>query len=234
MFTRAARSSCVQLVLVHVPLERRGLFDRVEVLALNVLDDRQLGHLPVGHFANLHRHAFPARHLGGAQAALAGDELVAALERPHDDRLQEAVRANAVAQVGDLGFVERRCAAGTDCGRSSTSGSHCCPSARARHVVAAVDDADVSAAAVRTAGAASSCSTPAPPTRRRLLASARSKLRPNSASSPRPNRRSLDTLQYLLAQFHVGAGAPRTRGVVDDRASVARRLGHGRIPWNHG
>ena len=65
------------LVLVDVALERLGLFDRVEVLALNVLDDGQLGHLPVVDVADLHGHLPPVGGLGGAQPALAGDQLVA-------------------------------------------------------------------------------------------------------------------------------------------------------------
>ena len=95
------------LVLIDVPLERLGLFDRVEVLALDVFDDGQLGHLAVVDFADLHRHLPPVGGLGGAEPALAGDQFVAFADAAHDQRLQDAVGANAVGQIGDLGFVER-------------------------------------------------------------------------------------------------------------------------------
>ena len=57
-------------------LERLGLFDRVEVFALNVFDDRQLGHLPVVDLADQDGHLPPIGGLGGTQAALAGDQFV--------------------------------------------------------------------------------------------------------------------------------------------------------------
>ena len=41
--------------LLQVAMERGRLFQRVEVLALHVLDDRQLGHLPVVGLDHLHR-----------------------------------------------------------------------------------------------------------------------------------------------------------------------------------
>ena len=95
------------MVLIDVPLERLGLFDRVEILALDVFDDGQLGHLAIVDVADLHRHLLPVGGLGGAEAALAGDQLVAVADAADHQRLQDAVGANAVRQVGDLGFVER-------------------------------------------------------------------------------------------------------------------------------
>ena len=95
------------MVLIDVALERLGLFDRVEVLALDVFDDGQLGHLPIVDVADLHRHLPPVGRLGRAEPALAGDQFEPVADAADDERLQDAVRANAVRQVGDLGFVER-------------------------------------------------------------------------------------------------------------------------------
>ena len=94
------------LILINVALERLGLFDRVEVFALDVFDDRQLGHLPVVDFADQDGHLAPVGCLGGAQAALAGDQFVVVANEADDQRLQNAVGANAVGQIGDLGFFE--------------------------------------------------------------------------------------------------------------------------------
>ena len=94
------------LILIDVPLERFGLFDRVEVLALDVFDDGELGHLAIVHVANLHGHLAPVGGLGGTQAALAGDQLEAVARAADDERLQNAVGANAIGQIGDLGLVE--------------------------------------------------------------------------------------------------------------------------------
>ena len=106
------------LVLIDVPLERLGLFDRVEILALDVFDDGQLGHLAVVDVANLHGHLAPVGGLGGAEPALAGDQFEAVADAADDEWLQNAVRANAVGQIGDLGFVERLPRLVRDCARS--------------------------------------------------------------------------------------------------------------------
>jgi hypothetical protein len=42
----------------------------------------------------------------GAEAALAGDELVSLADRPHEDRLEHPVLAERVGQGGDLGRGE--------------------------------------------------------------------------------------------------------------------------------
>ena len=94
------------LILINVALERLGLFDCVEVFALDVFDDRQLGHLPVVDFANQDGHLAPVGCLGGTQAALAGDEFVVVADEADDQRLQNAVGADAIGQIGDLGFFE--------------------------------------------------------------------------------------------------------------------------------
>ena len=56
-------------------------FDGVEVLALDILDERDLEQLIVRHVAHRHRHLQQSRTLRGAPAALAGDDLVAGRRR---------------------------------------------------------------------------------------------------------------------------------------------------------
>ena len=73
---------------------------------MDVFDDGQLGHLPVVDFADQDRDLAPVGCLGGTQAALAGDEFVVALDEADDQRLEDAVGADAIGQVGDFGFVE--------------------------------------------------------------------------------------------------------------------------------
>ena len=71
-FSRAASSSCVAAILLEIPLERSGLFQGVEVLALQVLDNGQLGHLAVVGLDHLDRHVAPAGLHRRPQPPLAG------------------------------------------------------------------------------------------------------------------------------------------------------------------
>jgi hypothetical protein len=76
----------------HELAEGARLFHRVQVAALDVLDERELQHLLVFDFADDDGHAGQARELRGAPAALAGDELVeAGAGGADDDGLQQAV-----------------------------------------------------------------------------------------------------------------------------------------------
>ncbi len=90
----------------EVVAEGGRLFERVEVLALEVLDHRQLADPLV---VEVHDAGGDLVELGldaGAEPALAGDELVAVVDRPDEDRLDHAVLAERVGQGGDLGRVE--------------------------------------------------------------------------------------------------------------------------------
>ncbi len=72
------------MILINVPLERLGLFNRVEVFALDVFNDRQLGHLPIVDLANLHWHLAPVSCLGRTQTALASDEFETVFRAAND------------------------------------------------------------------------------------------------------------------------------------------------------
>ena len=58
-------------------LVRGGLLERVELGALNILDQGQLEDLRLGDLLDLDRDLFEADQPCGAEAALSGDELVA-------------------------------------------------------------------------------------------------------------------------------------------------------------
>ena len=83
----------------------RGL-DRVQVLARHVLDQRELEPLALLGRAHERRDPLEAGELRRAQAALAGDQLVAAArQRPHEHRLEHAARAD---RLGELAQRPRR------------------------------------------------------------------------------------------------------------------------------
>ncbi len=84
------------------------LLDRVEVLALHVLDHGELGDLLVGEVAHDDGHGVERRLLRRAPAPLAGDDLVAAAVRvgAGDDRLHQALGAQRVGEIDELEVVE--------------------------------------------------------------------------------------------------------------------------------
>ena len=90
----------------QVVAEGAGLLERVEVLALEVLDHRQLADPLVVEVEDPGGDLVELRLDAGAQPSLAGDELVAVVDRPDQDRLEHAVLAERVGQGGDLGRVE--------------------------------------------------------------------------------------------------------------------------------
>jgi hypothetical protein len=83
-----------------------GHLDRVEILALHVLDERELELVAGGQLPDHRRHAFEPGQLGGTDAPLAGDELVAVQRLRHEDRLDDTVVADACREAVELGRVE--------------------------------------------------------------------------------------------------------------------------------
>jgi hypothetical protein len=97
----------VQAELVDQPLERQRLLDRVEIGALQVLDQRALEGLAAVDVLDHHRHVVAPGPLRGAPAALAGDQRVAAARpRPHHQRHDHAVGADRRRQLVELDLVE--------------------------------------------------------------------------------------------------------------------------------
>src|SRR5580704_12099874 len=74
------------------PLERARLVSGTQLLALNVLDQRNRERFLIVELANDRRDVGESRELGSSQAALAGDDLELMREaghRPHNERLDE-------------------------------------------------------------------------------------------------------------------------------------------------
>jgi hypothetical protein len=90
----------------EVLAEACRLFQGVEVAALQVLDDRDLGHAPVIDVEDADRHLLPSQPAGRRQPALAGDQLVAIGPAADHDRLHEAVLAQAGDELREVGVVD--------------------------------------------------------------------------------------------------------------------------------
>ena len=100
-----------QLLVRHVIarqviLEPLRLFDRIEVAALDVLDEGGFEDLLIVEVHDGDGHAVQSRFAGGPQPALAGHELKAFADLPHDQRLQDAVSADAGTERGKFVAIE--------------------------------------------------------------------------------------------------------------------------------
>ena len=127
--TRVASSSWLNAELVDQLAVGVRLLDRVEVRALEVLDERQLELLAIGELADDRRDALQAGQPRGADAALAGDELVAVEGLGDEDRLDDAVLADARGERLELGFVAFAGAADAGSAGSARAGSRSVPAA---------------------------------------------------------------------------------------------------------
>ncbi len=87
--------------------ERSGLLDRAEVLADDVLDQRELERPGlVKRVVDEGRDGRLAREFGGAPPALSRDQLIAILDRPDDDRLQDPALPDRVRQRRQRRLIE--------------------------------------------------------------------------------------------------------------------------------
>ena len=86
---------------------RLRFFQRIEVFALDVLDQRHGDDGAVVQVADHHRHIGQAGFLRGAPAAFAGHDLVtlAARQLAHHDRLDHALGLDRLGQLAQLGRV---------------------------------------------------------------------------------------------------------------------------------
>ncbi|MCY1180005.1 hypothetical protein D9M73_204320 [compost metagenome] len=88
-----------QLELLLQALQGYGLFDRVEVFALDVLDQRHGYGGLIGHIANHGRDLVQAGLLAGTPTTFAGDDLVAIIaDRANHDRLHHALVLDRLRQ----------------------------------------------------------------------------------------------------------------------------------------
>jgi hypothetical protein len=103
-----------QVEFVDQALQRLRFLQRVEVFALDVLDQRHRDHGAVVDHAHHHRHFGQAGTLRRTPAAFAGDDLVGATALAvgadmlaHHDRLDHALRADRRGQFLQLRVVHR-------------------------------------------------------------------------------------------------------------------------------
>ncbi|OIQ68146.1 hypothetical protein GALL_502640 [mine drainage metagenome] len=85
------------------------LFHRIEIFALNVLDDRDFERVRIADIDRHDRHLVQAGDLRRTPAALAGDDLVAILRaahRPHHDRLDHAMLLDRIGEFAEFGIGE--------------------------------------------------------------------------------------------------------------------------------
>ena len=111
-----------ELVRLLEARETESCVERRQVVALEVLDEGEEGHLFVGHVELLMSgdgaesllgcfalgFAFCEQAPEGFEPAMSGDELVAGRDLANGDRLQEAVVADAGHQLGQRVFVDLR------------------------------------------------------------------------------------------------------------------------------
>ena len=91
---------------VEIFLEALGLFDRVQVAALDVLDERGLEDLLVVEVHDVDGHFRESRGLGSAEPPFAGDELKAVLGGSNNQRLQHTVGLDALRERLQLIAIE--------------------------------------------------------------------------------------------------------------------------------
>jgi hypothetical protein len=79
------------MMFVDEPAEGLGLLNGVEVLALDVLDERDLEELFVGNMPNDDRDSKESGALGRAPSAFPGDDFVVSVDAPDEDRLDDPI-----------------------------------------------------------------------------------------------------------------------------------------------
>jgi hypothetical protein len=93
-------------VILDEPAIGLRFLDRVQVLALDILDQRDLERLFLAEVADDRRQLVQPRLLRRPPAPLAGDDLEAVAVRPHDDRLDDAPRLDRFGELGERVLVE--------------------------------------------------------------------------------------------------------------------------------
>src|ERR1019366_6154820 len=97
----AAHLFLIQLQFAAQAVERLCGFDRVQILPLNILDQRDLQQLLIGDFLNDCGYPGHASDFGGSPAAFTGNELIPFRPPPDDERLYDTVGANGLSQLLD-------------------------------------------------------------------------------------------------------------------------------------
>ena len=114
---RAAHSLCSLLMgqakLLDQTSKALRLFQRVQVFALNVLDQRHGSSSFIRDFAHQHRHLGQTCDMRGTKTALTGNDFVLArmlalAELAHQNRLHDALHLDAFGQFIQRAFIHAR------------------------------------------------------------------------------------------------------------------------------
>src|SRR5216684_34877 len=98
-----------QTEFVDQPLDALRFLERIQVLALNILDQRQRQRRLIGYDADERRNLDEPRALGRKPAPLAGDDFIpAAVDWPRQDRLHDALVANRLRELAERFLVHLR------------------------------------------------------------------------------------------------------------------------------
>src|SRR3546814_16157601 len=83
-----------------------GLFDRIKVLALDILNESDFQRFRIVEIANNGWNAMELGPLSGPPASLAGNDLVAPALRPHNDGLNNATLCTALPKFSQRVHIE--------------------------------------------------------------------------------------------------------------------------------
>ena len=92
--------------ILDQPLIGLGFFDRVQIFALDILDQRNFERFGFVEIAHDHRDLVELRALRRPPAPFAGDDLKMRALRPHDDRLDHPARFNRPGELAQRLIVE--------------------------------------------------------------------------------------------------------------------------------
>jgi hypothetical protein len=97
-----------ELEIVAEALKCARLLDGVQILALQVFDQRHFDRQFFRDLADDYGHTWPGGSLGGAPAAFASDELITKADSADDERLDDAARADRLSELLERLFAEAR------------------------------------------------------------------------------------------------------------------------------
>ncbi len=83
-----------------------GFLDRVQILPLDILDQRDLGHRRIAVVADQRRDRMNLRPLRRSPATLAGDDLETVTDAAHQDRLDHAMLGDRFGKLVEAILVE--------------------------------------------------------------------------------------------------------------------------------
>jgi hypothetical protein len=92
----------VKVELVHEALIATGLFERVQVKALYVLDEGDLKGITIGQFLYKYRHLRESGANRSAESTLTSNDLIPSLPRPNQDRLEYSKRSNRLRKFANF------------------------------------------------------------------------------------------------------------------------------------